>query len=161
MAMKKICFATAAAGAALFAAMPAHAQSVEVSVSAQVDEACFFDRGVNPTIQLSNDQTSGDLALGFVCNFDGAAQISVTSLNGGLMPDTSEEPVPAFAYSLSVGPLSGPASDFAEGGPLAGPQTFGNVTSIVPVPVPVFVSFKAVGLPAGNYSDTVAISIAP
>lgn len=173
--MKKELFLAAAV---LAVPVPAAAQSaapaVDVAIGASHPRTCEFrPNAFGISLTLSNDVPNADDRLPYSCNYIGTPVVTITSANGGLAPDTASRALGAttvdyqIAFGDDVGPRGGrfgrSASDFLAGvtsptGPGAWTVTTAPNVRVRPrlslhLPSPILI--------AGDYSDTLSITIAP
>lgn len=165
--MRTIVLTTVAAVAALTAA-PALAEgpkSATTEVTATVARDCTASSGSSIAISGSAAGTTANGTFTYSCNFTGAPSISIASLNGGLKSGGVDGRTVDYGVYLNDNAPTTAPNAWAQASTLTTAQTFDNITTTTAPNTPTTPSF-AVGLSsallvAGNYSDTLTITIAP
>ena len=162
--MKKLLLATAIAAVSSTSAMAA--DSADIQMGATISERCIVDLvSTNPNVLFSLDQTVANIDL--ICNTQGAIDVKIESANAGNLVNGSDN-VP---YTIDVDPLNVATTNisfvfdnFSIATPIVGTFASGTLLGGVQVDLRVNVNQgnnSGTGLFAGNYTDTMTVSIGP
>lgn len=143
--MRKILLASAA-----FIAATSYAVAADVSITSTVAQDCSVTADAAAVLP-SDGTVSAPVDFDFVCNFTGTvATLSFNSLNGGVQDGAG----PVYAYNIFSAQGNGDSTDF----------TTAAIPTVALTPIDSEFTMQLAAGPiliAGNYSDTLTITISP
>ena len=158
------CFALATPGLAQ------NQKSVSVQVNSTVGEVCTIT-SPNSAVTLTTVDAQLPVVFTYRCNFIGAPTLSFQSQFGGIRGDAPGNPVLPYAIYLNDSAPAVPPSAWQQSTTAQTPASYGPagtnpaITSTVSPNVdrmPDFrVALREAMIIAGNYTDTLTVSIAP